>query len=301
MTGKRGRPRKERYARLMGGYWRNEKVRRLSLEARGLLVTAWSYAADNATDGRVPLELVRAWSGSRYARLMKELGAFLSVPPGSIDAIAHDWTQHNISAEEWEQHLEAENERKSKRKREHFPAGKSPGKVEDIPPGNDPHFRGRALDDDEDEDDHHDREAGSRAAAAREREQRLARSLQTLRVGWSERHLARLAAPAPPLHLEALKPLASWIVEYLDTHDSTPESVGEALLAGFWSRTDLERPKPEWLVEDPLRYVTGVDAAASKRSARRRSDRLPPGTGAGFDDGEFPSDDDGPRKVVSYG
>jgi hypothetical protein len=125
----RGRPRKERYARLMGGFWRNKKVRRLSLEARGLLATAWSYAADQATDGRVPLELLEAWAGKRHAKLMSELAAFLVVVD-DLDAQAHDWTEVNISAAEWDRRLEKDRSRK--RDGADFPHGNPP----DIPTGN---------------------------------------------------------------------------------------------------------------------------------------------------------------------
>jgi hypothetical protein len=156
---KRGRPRKERYARLMGGCWRNPKVRRLSLEARGVLLMAWSYAADQATDGAVPLEMIEAWARGRYRKLLAELTGgerpFLTVADGAIDAMARDWTEHNIAVSEWETKLASD--RKRKRNRGDFPTGNPP----DIPTGNPggnptgipPTFQHGALDEDEDEDE----------------------------------------------------------------------------------------------------------------------------------------------------
>lgn len=140
MSGKRGRPRNERWARLRGGFWRNDKVRRLSLEARGLLATAWSYAADQATDGRVPLELLHAWGGKRATKLLAELAPFITI--NDIDGICHDWLDHNISAAEYEATLEADRGRK---RGGDFPGGNPP----DIPvgngPGNDTNFQSGAL------------------------------------------------------------------------------------------------------------------------------------------------------------
>lgn len=159
---KPGRKRKERYARLMGGFWRNEKARRLSLEATGLLTRAWSYSADQMTDGRVPLDLLRAWAGKRYPVLMKELAAWLEVPEGAVDAQAHDWIDVNITAEEWETRLERDAARKKQRhaaEKEPDSAAAPPGNPPDIPPISDrksngypPRLRTGALDEDEDEE-----------------------------------------------------------------------------------------------------------------------------------------------------
>lgn len=112
---KPGRPRKERYCRLMGGFWRNAKVRRLSLEACGLLAKAWSYSADQMTDGRIPLEMLQAWAGKRFEKLMGELAPFLTIE--DIDAVSHDWSEVNITAAEWEAKLESD------RNRKRFPPG----------------------------------------------------------------------------------------------------------------------------------------------------------------------------------
>lgn len=103
-----------RYARLMGNLWRNPKVRRLSNEALGVLVRAWSYAADEMTDGRVPVDMLEMWARpKRWASVRAELTArhpeadgsrgepFISIADGALDAQAHDFTDHNISAEGW--------------------------------------------------------------------------------------------------------------------------------------------------------------------------------------------------------
>ena len=190
--GKRGRPRKERYARLMGGFWKNEKIRRLSLEARGLLVTAWSYAASEATNGKIPTELLEAWVSQSmrgkplaakvkaYENIMAELttgedrdGArpLLTIEDGAIDALAHDWTEINITMEEWEAKLAADRSRK----RRDFPSGNTggnpggnsadfpTGKTREYPTGKSADFQRVALDEDEDEDDLTDRR-GAEAA-----------------------------------------------------------------------------------------------------------------------------------------
>lgn len=127
---KPGRPRKERYARLMGSFHRNDKVRRISLEACGLLAKAWSYSADQMTDGRVPVEMLQMWAGKRFAALMKELAGFLTVE--DIDAIAHDWADINITADEWERRLEGDRARKWSRKGGEFPGGNGTGNNAEI-------------------------------------------------------------------------------------------------------------------------------------------------------------------------
>ncbi len=101
---------KQRYARLLGEFWRNPKVRRLSLEARGLLVTAWSYSADHMTDGAVPIDLLRTWAGKRYAAIMAELcrgsdapgdRPFLTIETDAIDAVSPGWEDVNITRDGW--------------------------------------------------------------------------------------------------------------------------------------------------------------------------------------------------------
>lgn len=114
------------------------------------------------------------------------------------------------------------------------------------------------------------------------REALLARLLAALGSGWDSRYLARLTVPSPSVHQAELRPLATWCAEYLETHATdTPEALTTRLLDAFWSRPDLKRPAAKWLAEDPLRYVTGVDAR-EPRKPRKVTDRLPPGTGAGF-------------------
>jgi hypothetical protein len=131
-----------------------------------------------------------------------------------------------------------------------------------------------------------------------EREDHHHRAMAALRIGWSERYSRRASVPAPPAHFGDLGSLASWLVEYLLTSPGTPESVAETLLVGFFAQRSEPNPKPGWLAEDPVRYLR---PEARKPRAVKRSDRLPPGTGEGFDDGEFPADDGPPRRVVSYG
>lgn len=296
---KRGRPRKERYARLMGGCWRHPKVRRLSLEARGVLLMAWSYAADQATDGTVPVELLQAWAGKRYKAILAELTKgsdedgkrpFLVLDQDQIDATVPGWGDVNISVEEWERRLDSD--RKRKRKASDIPPGNPAGKGTDNPPGNPAEFQPGALDEDEDEDESSLKSEQASGAEAPDRgrlaarEGLLARLLAALHRGWDSQHLARLAAPSPPAHLEALRPLGVWCAEYLETHDDDPDDLVERLLAGFWGRADLRRPSPRWLAEDPLRYVTGTDAREA-RAPRRTTDRLLPGSGLGFSEDDI--------------
>lgn len=151
-----GRPRKERYALLMGGLWRNPKIRRLSNEALGVLTRAWSYAADEMTDGAIPVEMLEMWARpKRWPAIKAELTRgtdsdgdrpLLTIADGAIDARANGWTDVNISAAKWEAHLEAE--RKRKGKRGEFPPGNPPGNPSGRPPG----FRSTAPDEDEDDD-----------------------------------------------------------------------------------------------------------------------------------------------------
>lgn len=168
------RPRKERYALLKGGFWRNGKVRRLSLEARGLLATAWSYAADQMTDGVVPLELLQAWAGKRAEKLLGELTAGrdedghrpLLVIDG-IDATAHDWLDVNISRAEWERKLDRD--KTSPRKRNGKAIGNATGNQGVFPTGNPignvSDIQADALDEDEDEDQEEDEDLRSRSLA----------------------------------------------------------------------------------------------------------------------------------------
>jgi hypothetical protein len=104
------RPRKTRYARLMGDFWRHPKVRRLSMEARSVLPMVWSFCADKASDGRVPSELVRMWCGANFDTIIVELEAFLVAD--DIDYVCRDWLDYNISSEEYEASLEREKARK---------------------------------------------------------------------------------------------------------------------------------------------------------------------------------------------
>lgn len=162
---KRGRPRKERYARLMGGLWRNPKVRRLSNEALGVLTRAWSYAADEMTDGRVPVDMLEMWARpKRWPAVRSELTAALAGNPllviedGAIDAVCHGWTDINITAEAWEKKLESD------RNRKHFPTGNPTGNAPDIPTGNASIFQDHALDEDEDEENSSLRSESARVA-----------------------------------------------------------------------------------------------------------------------------------------
>ena len=117
----------------MGGFHRNKKVRRISLEARGLLATAWSYASDHSTDGAVPIEMIEMWCGKRFRSILAELTSgsdtpgerpFISISEGDIDAHLHHFVGeegHNISRGEWEFQLISD--RKRKRKSGEFPTG----------------------------------------------------------------------------------------------------------------------------------------------------------------------------------
>ena len=116
----------------------------------------------------------------------------------------------------------------------------------------------------------------------------MARLLEELNRGWGQRYAKRLAVPAPATHRAELRLLASWCAEYLETHPGDPSALVEKLLDGFWSRPELTRPRPKWLVEDPARYLGGVDGRTGP--AKGRSDRLEPGTGAGFSTAPVPMD-----------
>jgi hypothetical protein len=245
---KRGRPRKERYAKLMGGFWRNDKARRLSLEARGLLMTAWSYAADQMTDGRVPVELLQAWAGKRYTKLMGELSPFLAVT--DIDAQCHDWLAHNISSEQWEGRLAKERERK--RNSDHFPDGKSP----DIPRGNPEHFRGHALD--EDEDDSSPTESGARARPT-DQPGSLVTLADELRAGVSA-GFAAIGLPIPQecrvLTWPGWVRYARWIREKSKLDGAAELEVGARSVRAFLgSKRARDKGFPvSFLVQNPLEF-----------------------------------------------
>lgn len=139
---------KERYALLMGGFHKSTKVRRLSLEARGLLAMCWSYSASEMTDGRVPREYVEAWAGKRAKALLAELTAGEPGVEGrnpmltidGIDVVCHGWLDVNISAAEHAAYLEKERSRK----------GQSGQKRGGIPAEWTPESQADALDDDDD-------------------------------------------------------------------------------------------------------------------------------------------------------
>jgi hypothetical protein len=152
----------------MGGLWRNPKMRRLSNESLGVLVRAWSYAADEMTDGRVPVDMLEMWARpKRWPTVRAELtsslagNALICIEDGAIDAVCHGWSDVNITAEAWEKRLESD------RKRKHFPTGNPTGNSADIPTGIGAIFQGCALDEDEDDKSSSDEEdPGSPSATA---------------------------------------------------------------------------------------------------------------------------------------
>jgi hypothetical protein len=152
---KRGRPRKMRYARLMGDFWKHDKTKPLPLAVVGLVAKAWSFASGENTDGKVPTSMIDAWCFEEGGRLFPkdrrkafghaealrgELLASGYFDEAGCDLIARDWTEHNISAEKWE----AKVARDSARKVVPFPIGNDTG--------NDTHFRDVSLDQDHDHD-----------------------------------------------------------------------------------------------------------------------------------------------------
>ncbi|UJR81469.1 hypothetical protein [Sandaracinus amylolyticus] len=163
MSGKRGRPRRERYALLMGGLWKNPKIRRISNEALGVLTRAWSYAASEMTDGLVPVEMLEMWAKpKRWPAIRAELTArhpasdgcrgepLIAIDAGEIDALCHDFTTINITRANWEKQLEADRNRKGPKGG--FPDGNPTGNGPGNPTGNDPDFQPDAPDEDEDEE-----------------------------------------------------------------------------------------------------------------------------------------------------
>lgn len=312
MSGKSAQ-RGQRYARLMGDFWRHPRTSALSTAAAGVLARAFSYCADQMTDGAIPAALVPAFfGGAPDEAVIEEMIAAGVWKKTKTGFQIRDWGQRNITREAWAEKKAQATTRQQKSRANR--AQKKPKVTGDERSGHASVTRDTGVTtapvtppplDDDDDDDENPLKSGASGARAEAgplatREVLLARLLTALHRGWDARHLERLAAPAPPAHFEALRPLATWCAEYLETHDADdPDELVRRLLTAFWGRTDLRRPTPRWLAEDPLRYVTGADAREAPKP-RRITDRLPPGSGIGFSE-----DDIAPaapaQREVSYG
>lgn len=80
-----------------------------------------------------------------------------------------------------------------------------------------------------------------------------------LRRAWADAWERQTATPPTRPHLDAVAALAPWFDEYAEATDATPaELVGRAVQAFFAekARRPGSRPRPEWLAEDPGRYLT---------------------------------------------
>lgn len=93
---------KGRYARIPGDAWRSEPFSRLSLEAYGLAMRAWSFFADQATDGHLPRhELASVAKGPVRKTVLAEL-----IKAGVWTETEDGWRCEyylaaNISRDEW--------------------------------------------------------------------------------------------------------------------------------------------------------------------------------------------------------
>lgn len=130
----------QRYARLMGSFWRHPRTALLSPSAIGIHVRAISFCADNMTDGAIPLPMVAAFCGG----VLLEVAVAEVVEAGlwkktKLGYEIRDWAQHNITSAGWAKQKAdvAARVAKSRSKR----AGNAPGSADVTrytKPGNDP-------------------------------------------------------------------------------------------------------------------------------------------------------------------
>lgn len=116
----------QRYARLMGEFWRHKRTAQLSPAAAGILTRAWSFAAENMTDGHVPRPLFAAFfNGAVDDKVIEELVASgcMKAAGGGYDL--RDFLQWNISRDGWTKQKAAAKERTA-RSREKKRAGNAP-------------------------------------------------------------------------------------------------------------------------------------------------------------------------------
>lgn len=106
---------RQRYARLMGDFWRHPRTAGLSPAAAGILARAWSYCADQMTDGEVPRFIIAAFfAGAPDEEVVSELiesGLWEETPDGYR---MRDWADRNITKAEWEARKEAARRRVQK-------------------------------------------------------------------------------------------------------------------------------------------------------------------------------------------
>src|SRR5690606_11718817 len=95
---------RQRYARLMGDFWRHPRTANLSTVAAGILCRAWSYCADQMTDGEVPRFIVAAFFGGNpdeaVVRELVEAGLWEEASAGYR---MRDWAERNITKAAWEE------------------------------------------------------------------------------------------------------------------------------------------------------------------------------------------------------
>lgn len=95
---------RQRYARLMGDFWRHPRTANLSPVAAGILCRAWSYCADQMTDGEVPRFIVAAFFGGNpdeaVVRELVEAGLWEEASAGYR---MRDWAERNITKAAWEE------------------------------------------------------------------------------------------------------------------------------------------------------------------------------------------------------
>lgn len=131
-----------------------------------------------------------------------------------------------------------------------------------------------------------------RAGRARAREAspgaaRLACLLSLAIDGWARRYGERVGVPPPAAHRTQMvrAQLPEWLARTADDTGQPDEEVVELVLDGFWRRADLRRPPPNWLCEDPGRYLAAEREAraaaagkllslAAERERRQREEEL---------------------------
>lgn len=87
-------------------------------------------------------------------------------------------------------------------------------------------------------------------------ETELAAVASALARAWSDAWLAHTAGPAAPAQLAQVRSLAPWLVEYARRRPEAAVELASPLVEAFFdARVQHARPRVDWLLEDPGRYL----------------------------------------------
>jgi hypothetical protein len=286
----------QRYARLMGDFWRHPRLSALSPTAVGIHCRAMSYCAEQMTDGAIVRPIVAAFFGGPVdATIIAELVSAGVWKETATGYQLRDWAQHNITADAWAKQKAAVAKRVAEHRNRKKQAG-NPSPPDDDGGGNDgvtrygevtnapetrvPLDEGRRTKDE-------DPSLRSGVACAPDAEGRVIamhrpkRTRCQLMAALARLHSERVKrisgkpGPMPPsvvdalergeqsaryaLTLEHLERLAEWAEQ-----DESPEALFGQVLDGAerdtWMR---EKALPlKSLAENPSRYVTTVGGRA---------------------------------------